>query len=190
MNPSPNLFIVGPTGAGKTSIGRRLAEHYGLAFVDLDQAIEQQTGVTVSTVFEVEGEAGFRQRESALLDRLSSREGVLLATGAGAVLDPHNCRRLAERGYVIWLQASVEQQLERLARDTRRPLLAGEDRRNRLESMFTIRTPLYQALAELAIPGEHEGIAAAGERCIELIDQHWQRSAAAGSASPSQESTV
>ncbi len=178
MNPSRNLFIVGPTGAGKTSIGRRLAEHYGLAFVDLDQAIEQQTGASVSTVFELEGEAGFRQRECALLDRHSRDEDVLLATGAGAVLDPDNRRSLAERGYVVWLQASIEQQLERLARDQRRPLLAGEDRRARLESMYAIRTPLYQDLADLAVPGLHEGVIAAGERCIELLDRHWRRHAA------------
>jgi len=175
MNPSRNLFIVGPTGAGKTSIGRRLAEHYGLLFVDLDQAIEQQTGATVGMVFEIEGEPAFRQRESALLEQFSRQDGVLLSTGAGAVLDPENRRYLAERGYVVWLQTSVEQQLERLARDTHRPLLAGPDRRAKLEAMMTTRTPLYQALADLAVPGEPEGVAIASERCIGLIDQHWQR---------------
>ena len=142
MNPSCNLFMVGPTGAGKTSIGRRLAAHYGLEFLDLDQEIERHCGATVSTVFEMEGEAGFRRRESTLLEACSARRGVLLATGAGAVLDPANRRLLAERGYVLWLQATVEQQLERLARDRSRPLRAGEDRRAKLESMAGIRTPL------------------------------------------------
>jgi len=175
MNPSCNLFVIGPTGAGKTSIGRRLAAHYGLPFLDLDQEIERHCGVDVSTVFEIEGEAGFRQRESALLDECSQRRGVLLATGAGAVLDPANRRHLAERGYVLWLDVTIEQQLERLARDTKRPLLAGEDRRARLEAMAVVRGPLYRDLADLAIPGAHEVVTTASERCIDLIDRHWQR---------------
>lgn len=178
MNPSHNLFIVGSTGAGKTSIGRRLAAHYGLCFVDLDQEIEQHCGVSVHTVFEIEGEPGFRLRESALLDECSQRSGVLLATGAGAVLAPLNRKHLTERGYVIWLQASIEQQLERLALDTRRPLLAGDNRRAKLEAMAQIRAPLYREIADLAIPGEHEGVSTASARSILLIDQHWQRQTA------------
>jgi shikimate kinase len=179
MNPSCNLFLVGPTGAGKTSVGRRLAAHYGLAFLDLDQEIERSCGVPVSTVFEVEGEAGFRRRESALLDECSRRAGVLLVTGAGAVLDPDNRRRLAAHGYVAWLQATLEQQLERLQHDTQRPLLAGADRRERLQAMAAAREPLYREVADLEIPGLHEGVAAAAERCIALIDTHWQRQHAA-----------
>lgn len=179
MNPSCNLFVIGPTGAGKTSIGRRLAAHYGLPFVDLDQEIERDCGVDVSHVFEVEGEAGFRQRESALLDTCSRRDGVVLATGAGAVLDPANRRRLTERGFVLWLDSSVEQQLERLARDNRRPLLAGSDRRERLAAMAHIRTPLYQEIADLRMPGQSEPVAPACARCIEQLDLHWQRQQAA-----------
>ncbi|MHA6204467.1 shikimate kinase [Dyella soli] len=179
MNPSCNLFIVGPTGAGKTSIGRRLAEHYGLSFVDLDQEIERQCGVPVSTVFEIEGEAGFRQRENQLLDECSRRRGVLLATGAGAVLDPANRRALAERGYVLWLQATLAQQLERLAQDRQRPLLASSDRAERLKAMAHQRTPLYEEIADLVIPGAHEHVHAASARSILLIDQHWQRQHAA-----------
>ena len=175
MNPSSNLFVIGPTGAGKTSIGRRLALHYGLHFVDLDQEIERHCGVAVGTVFELEGEAGFRQRESLLLDACSQREGTLLATGAGAILAERNRRLLRERGFVIWLQASIAQQLERLERDTKRPLLAGIDRREKLEAMSHIRRPLYQATAELIIPGESEGVPAASERSIALIDPAWQR---------------
>ncbi|MDQ6647402.1 MAG: shikimate kinase [Pseudomonadota bacterium] len=176
MNPSCNLFIIGPTGAGKTSIGRRLAAHYGLSFVDLDQEIEQHCGVDVSTVFDIEGEVGFRQRESDLLDECSRRSGVLLATGAGAVLSPINRRHLGERGYVVWLQTSIAQQLERLDRDHRRPLLAGPDRHERLQAMADTRGPIYRDLADLAIPGAHGGVASACQRCVELIDQHWQRS--------------
>ena len=180
MNPSCNVFLVGPTGAGKTSIGRQLAARYGMPFLDLDQEIERHTGVAVSTIFDIEGEEGFRRRESALLDECSRRRGVLLASGAGAVLDPANRRHLAERGYVVWLQATVPLQLHRLAHDTSRPLLADTDRHRKLEAMAAARTSLYEEIADLIIPhgGEQEGIAAASERCIALIDQHWNRQAA------------
>lgn len=177
MNPSCNLFIIGPTGAGKTSIGRRLADHYGLPFVDLDQSVEHHCGVDVNTVFEIEGESGFRQRESTLLDTLSQRAGVLLATGAGAVLAPANRQWLSERGFVVWLQVSLEQQLERLQRDQRRPLLAVPDRRERLQTMAATREPIYRELADLVVPGQHGTVSAASERCIALINQHWQRAA-------------
>ena len=176
MNPSPNLFIIGPTGAGKTSVGRRLAAHYGLPFADLDREIEQQCGVDVATVFEIEGEPGFRQRESALLNDCSQRPGIVLATGAGAVLAEPNRRQLAQHGFVIWLQTSIAEQLHRLQRDTRRPLLAVIDRRQRLLDMADIRDPLYRDTADLVIPGEHASVASACKRCVSLIDQHWQRS--------------
>ena len=175
MNPSCNLFIVGPTGAGKTSIGRRLADHYGLSFIDLDHEIERLCGVPVSTVFEIEGEAGFRQRESTLLAEWSQRRGVLMATGAGAVIDPANRRALRERGYVLWLQATLEQQLERLAQDRQRPLLAGVDRAERLTTMALKRTAFYEEVADLPIPGAHETVHAASARSVLLIDQHWHR---------------
>lgn len=174
MNPSRNLFLVGPTGAGKTSVGQRLAAHYGLAFVDLDREIEQHTGTDINTVFAIEGEAGFRQRESTLLDECSARDDVLLATGAGAVLDPRNRELLRARGYVLWLQADVAQQLKRLEHDTRRPLLAGADRRSRLEAMAAVREPLYRDTADLALPAAR-GIAAICTDAIALIDRHWQR---------------
>lgn len=179
MNPSCNLFIVGPTGAGKTSIGRRLAAHYGLSFLDLDQEIERHCGADVNTVFAMEGEAGFRQRESAMLDELSARAGVLLATGAGAVLDAGNRQRLRERGFVLWMPVTVEQQLDRLARDRSRPLLAVDDRRARLEAMAQVRTALYAEVAELTLPGDDDHLHAAAERCVALIDQAWQRERAA-----------
>lgn len=184
MNPSRNLFLIGPTGAGKTSVGRRLAAHYGLAFVDLDHEIERRTGTDVATVFAVEGEAGFRRRESALLEELSAGDGMLLVTGAGAVLAADNRALLAARGYVLWLQAGVEQQLERLAHDHQRPLLAGVDRRTRLEAMAVIREPLYRETADLALPAT-QGIATICAQAVALIDRHWQRPPL--SASPSAE---
>lgn len=183
MNPSTNLFLIGPTGAGKTSLGRRLATHYGLAFVDLDREIEQRTGADVATIFELEGEAGFRRRENTLLDEYSAGEQVLLATGAGAVLDADNRARLAARGYVLWVQVGIEQQLERLARDSTRPLLAGEDRHAKLAAMAALREPLYQACADLALPATH-GLATSGGHAIALLDAHWQRHPASTFSSP------
>ena len=175
MNPSHNLFIVGATGAGKTSIGRRLAVHYELPFVDIDQLIEHTCGVSVATVFELEGEVGFRQRETTAIDDCSQRGGVIMATGAGAVLAAHNRALLMARGYVVWLQTSIEQQLERLERDHHRPLLQVADRQGRLQAMAHAREPFYREIADLAVPGEHGSVANATERCVILIDQHWQR---------------
>jgi shikimate kinase len=104
---------------------------------------------------------------------------VVLATGAGAILDPTNRRLLSERGYVLWLQATVEQQLERLAQDRQRPLLAGGDRAEKLATMTERRSPFYQEIADLVIPGAHEHVHAASARSILLIDHHWQRQHAA-----------
>ncbi|MBL8273498.1 MAG: shikimate kinase, partial [Xanthomonadales bacterium] len=135
MNPAPNVFLVGPMGAGKSTIGRRLARHFGLAFIDLDDELEARTGASVKLIFELEGEAGFRARESALLAELAQADGRLLATGGGTVLDAGNRALLRSRGFVVWLRASVAQQLRRLERDRKRPLLGGPDRRARLEQL-------------------------------------------------------
>ena len=180
MNPSCNLFLIGPTGAGKTSIGRQLAARYGMPFVDLDQEIERVTGVSIATIFDIEGEAGFRRRERAMLEECSGRRGVVLASGAGAVLDPANRHTLVERGYVVWLQATVPVQLQRLTLDTSRPLLADVDRQQKLEAMAAARTSLYEEIADLTLSpaADNEGIAAASERCVALLERHWNRQAA------------
>ncbi|MEO8747316.1 MAG: shikimate kinase [Rhodanobacter sp.] len=176
MNPSRNVFIIGATGAGKTSIGRRLGEHYGCPFIDLDHEIEQHAGASVSTIFEVEGESGFRKRESTLLEKCSRRQGIILATGAGAVLASSNREHLAARGFVVWLQITIEHQLERLQRDRSRPLLDdGSSRRLRLQVMADEREPLYRALADLVIANEPGGLDAAAKRCTTMIDAVWLR---------------
>lgn len=173
MNPSSNLFLIGPTGAGKTSIGRRLAARYNAPFIDLDTEIEVRTGVDIPRIFEEEGETGFRQREATLLDELSQLRGVVLATGAGAILDAVNRQHLATRGFVLWLDATLTQQLARLALDRTRPLLATPDRAQRLQTMATTRTPLYRQTADLRVPGHDEPVDTACARTHAALATCW-----------------
>lgn len=178
MNPAPNLFLVGPMGAGKSTIGRRLARHFGLAFIDLDEELEARTGASVKLIFELEGEAGFRQREAALLAELARGGGRLLATGGGTVLDPANRALLRSRGFVVWLRASVAQQLRRLERDRKRPLLAGADRRARLEQLAAERDPLYAEVADLTAAAEDLSAGVAAQHLAVELERRWQRGAA------------
>lgn len=179
MNPSTNLFLIGPMGAGKSSIGRRLALHFGMPCVDLDTAIEERTGASVATIFEIEGESGFRRREAALLAELVARDGIVLATGGGAVLAPDNRALLRTRGFVLWLQADVERQLQRLARDRKRPLLGAPDRRQRLVELAHTRDPIYRELADLGAASTEESCEHAAARIAAMLELHWRRSAAA-----------
>jgi shikimate kinase len=175
MNPSANLFLIGPMGAGKSSIGRRLAEHFRMPCIDLDAAVEERTGASVATIFEIEGEAGFRRRESELLVELSRQNGIVLATGGGAVLVPENRVPLRERGFVVWLQTSIEQQLQRLVRDRQRPLLDVPDRRERLEQLACVRDPVYRELADLVVGSTDESCQHAAARIASLLERQWQR---------------
>ncbi|MGH8084058.1 MAG: shikimate kinase [Lysobacter sp.] len=179
MNPAANLILVGPMGAGKSCIGRRLAEHYDLRLVDADREIEQRTGASVATIFECEGEAGFRSRERTALAELLAADGLLLATGGGAVLDAENRRLLRARGFVVHLQVSPAQQLARLARDTTRPLLQREDRETVLDEMATARAPLYAEVADLQFDTDGMVAADATARLIAQLGRHWQRGVAA-----------
>lgn len=149
MNPARNLILVGPMGAGKTCVGRRLAERFGLVFVDVDQAIVEDVGSSIPVIFENVGEAGFRAHEKRVLAQLLERGGQLLSTGGGAVLDADNRRRIREAGFVVWLRVGVQAQLQRLHRDRSRPLLQREDREQVLQQMATLRDPLYQEVADL-----------------------------------------
>ena len=176
MNPAPNLVLVGPMGAGKTSIGKRLAASLGLVFVDCDQRLEEITGAPVPLIFECEGEAGFRARETALIADLMSGQGQLVATGGGAVLAEDNRKRLRSRGFVVYLQVSVGQQIERLVRDRSRPLLAVPDKHARLESLAAERGPIYAAIADLAFDADGLTVPVACERLGALLERHWQGS--------------
>jgi len=179
MNPAPNLVLVGPMGAGKTSIGKRLAERLGLRFVDADHRLEEITGAPVPLIFECEGEAGFRVRESQLIAELMQGRGQLVATGGGAVLSPANRRLLRAHGFVVYLKVSVGQQLERLARDRSRPLLATDDKHARLESLAAVRNTLYEEIADLVFDSDGLAVTSAADRLGAMLDSHWQRGAAA-----------
>jgi len=152
MAKSANIFLVGPMGAGKTTIGRRLAQARGMDFVDSDQEVEARTGVNIAFIFEKEGEPGFRRRERQAIGELSQRHNLVLATGGGAVLDPDSRLWLSARGFVVYLHASIEQQIARTERSDTRPLLQGGNRRETLERLFLIRDPLYREIADLVLP--------------------------------------
>ncbi|MFQ5486913.1 MAG: shikimate kinase AroK [Gammaproteobacteria bacterium] len=158
MDKAANIFLIGPMGSGKTTIGRQLAKVLDKTFVDSDQEIEARTGADIPWVFDIEGEAGFRQREQAVIDELTRRQGVVLATGGGAVLSEENRRHLAERGLVIYLRASIDQQLRRTAKDRNRPLLQTGDPRARLEALLVQRDPLYREIANIIVDTDNRSI--------------------------------
>ena len=160
MTKPANLFLIGPMGAGKTTIGKALARELGLEFHDSDKEIEARTGADIPLIFELEGERGFRAREHAMLDELSRLDGIVLATGGGAVLDADNRANLAARGRVVYLHTTVEQQLKRTARDRHRPLLHTDDPRARLTELLEQREPLYREIADLVIKTDGRSVAA------------------------------
>ena len=149
-----NIFLVGMMGAGKTSVGKLLARHLGKAFHDSDHVIESRTGVKIPVIFELEGEAGFRAREAAVIEELSALDNVVLATGGGAVLNQRNRELLKTRGAVVYLRASVNELWSRTRHDRNRPLLQTQDPYARLCELHAQRDPLYRETAEIMITTE------------------------------------
>ncbi|TNF52219.1 MAG: shikimate kinase AroK, partial [Gammaproteobacteria bacterium] len=142
-----NIFLVGPMGAGKSTIGRQLADALSFRFADSDHEIQRRTGVDIPTIFEYEGEEGFRKREEQVIADLTDQEGIVLATGGGAVLREINRQRLTARGVVIYLHCSPEQQFARTNRDRNRPLIQTADPLQSLRDIMAIREPLYRQVA-------------------------------------------
>lgn len=141
-------------GAGKTTVGKQLSRVLGMEFIDSDQEIQRRTGVDIPTIFEFEGEEGFRTRERAVIDELTAKDGVVLATGGGAVLDEQNRRVLSSRGFVIYLHCSPEQQYERTYRDRNRPLIQTKNPLEKLKDLMHLREPLYRQTADLVVVSE------------------------------------
>jgi shikimate kinase len=175
MNPAPNLALVGPMGAGKSAVGRLLGERLGLRFADLDHEVEDRSGASIATIFECEGEAGFRARECTALRSLLDGDGLALATGGGAVLDAENRRLLRERCFVVHLHLDVPAQLQRLARDRSRPLLQRPDREQALNELAAIRGPLYDEIADLRFDTGNDNATHATSALATLLAAQWQR---------------
>ena len=164
-----NVYLVGPMGSGKTTIGQKLADRLGLRFFDSDQEIEARSGVSISLIFEIEGESGFRERESRMLRELSAHEGVLIATGGGAVLAESNRKLLKRTGIVVYLETPVRKQLQRLRRDRSRPLLQTPERERRLEELAEQRNPLYEEVADLVFPARSGSVDSTVEKICEAL---------------------
>jgi shikimate kinase len=146
-----NIYLIGLMGAGKTTIGRQLAKSLGVPFYDSDKAIEESTGVDIPTIFEFEGEEGFRDREQKMIQRLTQIQGIVLATGGGVILREENRKLLKNNGYIVYLQCSVDRILERTRRDTQRPLLQTDNPKERLQILFEQRQELYTSCADFKI---------------------------------------
>jgi len=150
--PSGNIFLVGMMGAGKTTVGRLLALSLGKTFIDSDEEIQQRTGVTIPHIFDVEGEAGFRQREAGVIQDLVKLDNIVLATGGGAVLNAQSREALRRNGIVVYLKSTVQDLWQRTRHDRNRPLLQTDDPRARLKELFDQRDPLYTEVADLLMP--------------------------------------
>ena len=151
MKKNENIYLIGLMGAGKTTIGRQLARSLRLPFYDSDKAIEENTGVDIATIFEYEGEDGFRKREKQMIQRLTAIKGIVLATGGGVILSEENRNLLINNGFVVYLQCSVQRVLERTRKDNLRPLLQTDNPKERLEQLFEQRESLYLSCADYKI---------------------------------------
>ena len=169
---SQNIFLIGPMGSGKTTIGKQLAKMLGLEFYDCDHELERLTGASVNLIFDVEGEAGFRLRETRLLKQLTTKNGVLISTGGGTICNEENRRMLRSRGFVVYLKTSIENQIKRLGQDKSRPLLQAPDRVQRLLDLARVRNPLYDATADLVFSTRDSSVyASAKALCLEILEQ-------------------
>lgn len=169
MSKNQNVFLIGLMAVGKTTVGRHLAAELELEFVDADQEIEARAGADVSWIFDVEGEQGFRERETQVIDELTARTGVVVATGGGAVLREENRRVLAERGIVVFLETPLERLVDRTRNDRKRPLLRGGNARATLERLIRERGPLYESIADYRFCGDRRSAKALAKEIAERL---------------------
>jgi shikimate kinase len=172
-----NIFLVGMMGAGKTTVGRLIARRLRLRFVDSDHEIERRCGVKIPVIFEIEGEAGFREREAQALAALAAMSGIVLATGGGVVMLPENRQRLAEGGTVVYLRARPEDLYERVRHDRNRPMLAGADPLARLRELHAQRDPLYREVADLVVDTGAQSVQALARELLGKLEARWKASA-------------
>ncbi|MEC7360067.1 MAG: shikimate kinase AroK, partial [Pseudomonadota bacterium] len=151
MAEKRNIFLVGPMGAGKSTIGRHLADELHLDFFDSDQEIERRTGADIAWIFDLEGEDGFRKREENVINDLTDKQGIVLATGGGSIVTKAVRNRLSARGIVVYLQTTIDKQVARTQRDKRRPLLQNEDPEQVLRDLAEMRNPLYEEVADYIV---------------------------------------
>ena len=169
-----NVFLIGPMGAGKSTIGRQLAALLKKDFLDVDHDIERRTGAAIPLIFEIEGESGFRRRETLAIDELTRKTNVVLATGGGAVLDADNRKALRERGSVVYLRAEIDILVERTRRDRNRPLLQTPDPRAKLEEIMRVREPLYRATAHVIIETDRRNPQMVARDVADNLKSLWQ----------------
>ena len=171
MRARSNIYLIGPTGSGKTAVGRQLARETGLDFIDSDQEIEKRTGVEIAYIFEREGEPGFRERETEMIRELSKLDGAIVATGGGAVLSAENRKCLAGSGIVVYLKTGIREQLRRTGRSRKRPLLNRDNPRQVLEDMAGIRNPLYEEIADLTLDTSNQRVRAVARQLKEMLEE-------------------
>ena len=169
MKRPRNIFLVGPMGAGKSAVGRQLARLLHLDFMDSDDEIEARTGVDIPFIFEKEGEDGFRKREAKAIDDLTCKDGIVLATGGGAIVDPQNRNFLGARGFVVYLYTTVDQQLARTRKGRDRPLLENDDPRQVLEDLMEKREALYREIADLVVATDGRKVKAVANEILEKL---------------------
>ena len=158
-------------GAGKSTVGRALAQILGFEFVDSDAEIEARTGADIPWIFEIEGESGFRDRETKVIEDISSRDTVVMATGGGAILRGENRSVLSKRGFVVYLEATLREQIRRTSTDQQRPLLAGQDRRRVLTELMATREPLYKEIADLTLPTTKRNARQLAEQIVSALEE-------------------
>lgn len=166
MAEKRNIFLVGPMGAGKSTIGRHLADELHLEFFDSDQEIEKRTGADIAWIFDIEGEDGFRVREENIIDDLTDKQGIVLATGGGSVVSKNVRNRLSARGIVVYLQTTIDKQVARTQRDKRRPLLQNEDPESVLRDLAGSRNPLYEDVADYIVDTDDQSARAVANQII------------------------
>lgn len=169
MAEKRNIFLVGPMGAGKSTIGRHLADELHLEFFDSDQEIEKRTGADISWIFDIEGEDGFRKREETIINDLTDMQGIVLATGGGSIVTKAVRNRLSARGIVVYLQTTIDKQVTRTQRDKRRPLLQNDDPEQVLKNLADERNPMYEEVADYVVQTDDQSARSVANQIINKI---------------------